>query len=121
MSKADFDTTLQRYVDAATTHGKATLVGDNKTANKQASLLKKIYKRLEEDNSLAEDLIKSLFQQDNVPVKIWASAHALGLNIHTDEAVRILDQYSKNKSIGILGLTSEMTVKEWRKKGSLKF
>jgi hypothetical protein len=70
---------------------------------------------------LAENLIDALFKQVNASVKIWASAHALGLRLRIDEAVSILDQYSRDQSIGILGLTAEITLKEWKKKGTLKF
>lgn len=121
MSKAEFDKISHEYVNAATIHGMATIDGDHKTANKQTTVLKNIYKKLETDKALAENLIDDLFEQGNVSIKIWASAHALGLNIQTDEAAKILNQYSRDESIGILGLTAEMTLREWKKKGTLKF
>jgi hypothetical protein len=52
MAKPEFDKLLIKYIDSATIHGKATMAGDHKAANKQTIVLKKIYKMLEKDKIL---------------------------------------------------------------------
>lgn len=53
-------------------------------------------------------------------VKVWACAHALSLNIATDEAVKELKLIS-NQKIGLVSLSAEMTLKQWKQQGFLKF
>ena len=121
MANQSFDEVLQLYITAAMLHGEATMKGDYKTANKQYKKLEKIYKRLEKDHVLAANLLEILFRHVDASVRMWASAHALDLNIRTDDAVRILEQNSKDQSIGILRVSSEKTISEWKRKGGLKF
>ena len=112
---------LEEYISAAITHGKATLEGDHKTANKQYSKLTKLYRTLENDESFAEACLEKLFDHTNASIRIWTAAHALGLNINVDQAIRVLQEASKDRSLGILRLDAEMTLKEWQQKGRLKF
>ncbi len=121
MNAEETDKIFQKYVAAATLHGEATKTGDYKAANKQYARLREIYRNFEKDPDLGESTLVKLFRHPNVSVRTWASAHALGLGIHEDEAARILEQVSSDTSVGILRLNAEMTLKEWRKKGGLKF
>ena len=52
MPTKKIDEFLQEYTNAAILHGKATLVGDYKTANKQYANLTKLYRLLEKDKFL---------------------------------------------------------------------
>lgn len=110
---------LPRYIQAATLHGKATLVGDYKTANKQYKILAQIFKEFQKNPLLAKSLIVNLFSVDVPSVRIWTASHALQLNIDTEHAEEILKKYSADANIGILQLDSEMVLREWRKKGKL--
>ncbi len=116
MLKPEYEKVFQNYITAAKAHGKATIEGDFKTANKQYANLKKIYKKLEIDHPLADNLVEILFHNTDPSVRIWAAAHALKLNIRVDEAEKVLRQASGDHNIGIFRLDAEMTLKKWEKK-----
>jgi hypothetical protein len=116
MLKPEYEKVFQNYIIAAIAHGKATIEGDYKTANKQYVNLEKIYKKFERDHSLADNLVEIFFQNVDPSVRIWAAAHALKLNIRVDEAKKVLQQASGDNNIGIFRLDAEMTLKEWEKK-----
>ncbi len=115
------DRLFRDFVSAAQLHGEATLNGDDKLANKQAARLAKIYRHLQGDRQFALSFLQALFQHPSASVRVWASAHALGLGIQTNEASSILEQVSGDSRLGILRLDAQMTLKEWRKKGKLEF
>jgi hypothetical protein len=115
------DILLEEYITVAVTHGRATIDGDHETANKQYTTLTKLYRKLENDYSFAETFLEELFNHTNASVKTWAAAHALGLNLKEDEALEILKTISEDRSIGIVRLDAEMILKEWVKKGRLRF
>jgi uncharacterized protein YaaN involved in tellurite resistance len=115
------NTLLEKYISAAVTHGEATLEGDGKTANKQYATLTKFYRKLEKDQSFAEVFLEELFHHTNASVRTWAAAHALGLNLRTDKALEILQAVSEDRNIGVVRLDAEMILREWMKKGRLKF
>lgn len=116
----EIESILNDFIDAAEAHEKATADGDYKTANKQYAILKKIYKKFDKNRLVAKNALEVLFKQDSVSVKIWASSHALSLNILTGDAEKILKHFSEDQNIGILRLDAEMTLKEWKKKSNLK-
>lgn len=115
------NTLLEAYISAAVTHGEATLEGDHKTANKQYATLTKFYRKLEKDRPFAETFLEKLFHHTDASVRTWAAAHALGLNLRTEEALEILQAIAEDHSLGVARLDAEMTLKEWMKKGRLKF
>lgn len=112
---------LEEYTLAALMHGQATLEGDHKTANRQYGKLARFYRQLGKDRAFAELFLSKLFHHTNASVRIWAAAHALGLNIRTETATGILQEISEDRNIGIVRLDAEMTLKEWKKNGRLKF
>ena len=118
---ADQSLLVKKYVDAAIAHGEASKIGDYKIANREYDKLTRIYRKLEKDRTLAIAIIHELFQNPNYLVLGWASAHAIGLNISIDKAEKTLGEISKRTDIGIVRLTAEMTLKEWKKKGKLTF
>ncbi len=111
---------LKKYKDAAKTHGEASSEGKHRIANKQYSILSNIYRDFEADTEKAKNILDSLMDNDNIHIKAWAAAHALGLNICTKKAEKLLIILSKQNNIGIARLNSEMTLKVWRE-GKLKF
>ena len=115
MTKIEQDKIFQEYINAAMEHGQATLEGNYKVANKQYARLKIIFKKFEKDHLLADNLLETLFQNSNVSVRIWAATHALKLSIRTNEAEKLLKEISRDNSLGIFRLDSEMVLKEWEK------
>jgi HEAT repeats len=121
MSQKTVNRLLQDYIDAAILHGEASARGNYKVANKQYTNLTRIYKRFEKDKITANNLLGELLQHENTSVRIWAAAHALGLKIETEKAVKTLEEASRDNSVGILRLNAEMTLKEWNERGTLSF
>jgi len=112
---------FEKYVAAAIAHSEASNVGNFKIANREYAKLTRIYRKFEKDHALAESMINELLKNPNRHVLGWASAHALGLNINVEKAEKILEDLSIMTDLGINRLGSEMTLKEWRKKGKLTF
>lgn len=112
---------VEEYIQGAVAHGNATLAGDYKLANHQYRKLTRIYKKIAKNRELALTFFSDLFQHPNASVRTWAAAHSLGLGIQTQSALKVLEQISQDHNIGIVRLDAEMTLKEWIKKGELKF
>jgi hypothetical protein len=115
------DVLINDYIKYATMHGEATLGGDYKIGNKAVKQLIKLYKLLEHDSHLASQVLDILFKEGNISVRTWASAHALGLQIKTNEAIAILKEISATDNAGILEFNAEMTLRTYNKQGYLKF
>jgi len=103
---------LELYVENGRISDKATLGGDYKVNNKAVDKLIKIYKVIEKDLDLAKGILHPLLDSD---VSGWAATHCLALGIYEKEAVAVLKSIKNNPSSGILGLSAEETLKEWRK------
>jgi hypothetical protein len=119
--KLNSDALIKEYIDCAIIQGEATLDGDYKRGNKAAKKLTKMYKRMEQNDILAIHMLDVLFKDDYINVKIYASVHALGLNIKISEAIAILKEISIADNRGILGFNAEMALKIYNKQGYLKF
>jgi len=117
----DIDIFLQRYKDLAIQHGSASRLGDYRKANKAYENLKKLYSKLQENETLTEKVLPILLKSDDIRVQIWAAAHCLGLSKFIEEADKTLVEISKMKDAGIERTSAEMTLKVWREKGPLKF
>lgn len=118
---SNIESILQQYKLAAGSHGNALQIGDKKTANKQYTVLKNIYKALQKDTQLQNEVLKMLLLDSNHHISAWAAAHSLGLMIHIEDANRVLEELSLRKDIGIARLDAEMTLKAWKEKGTLTF
>lgn len=114
----NLSTLVELYVQAAVAHGDATLTGDYKSANRQYLKLTRIYKKIEKDRENAHLFFEGLFNHTNASVKTWAAAHALSLGVQTQVALKVLEQVSQDRNIGVIRLDAEMTLKEWKKKVS---
>ena len=103
---------------AAIAHGEATNEGNYKEINKQYNILRKIYILFKNNQGLALRELPQLISHENIYVKLWASAHALALNINVSDAEKSLETISKRTDV--IGFEAKMTLKEWQK-GNLKF
>ena len=121
MKTTDKNELIQNYINNAISQGEATLKGDYKTGNKECKKLSKIYKIMEKNLDFAKEMLDVLLNDENINVRIWASAHALGLNVKVDKAEDILKEISSIPDIGLLGFNAEMTLKVWKERGYLKF
>jgi hypothetical protein len=121
MIKDDLLDYYDKFVNAAILQGESIKKGDSKTANKQYTILKRIYVRAQTDIDSAKIFYNNLRSNSEANVKLWACAHSLALGIDIIESENILNTLSQDEEIGILSLNSEMTLKVWRKQGYLKF
>jgi hypothetical protein len=98
----------------------ATLDGDYKKNNKEGKLIIQIYKYLEENKELSNNILHELFYSGNVVTRTKAAAHCLSLGLWVQEAVEILENAATDKSTGIFGFNAKMTLKVWKEQGKLK-
>lgn len=121
MKSQDLTEYYDEFINAAKLQGEATKAGDSRTANKQYTILKRIFVKAQKDIETAKIFYKNLRNNSEPNVKLWASAHSLALGLDIAVAENILDVLSKNENIGILRINAEMTLKVWKEDGYLKF
>lgn len=119
--KNEINVLINEYIENATIQGEATLDGDYKRGNKAVKKLTKIYKLMEQDDQLAIQILEVLFKDENINIRLCASAHAIGLKLNISQAIALLEEISANSNAGILGFDAEMSLKTYYKQGYLKF
>jgi hypothetical protein len=103
-----------RYIDATTIHGGATLSGDYKLGNKQIDIINDAYNILHRTEE-GKKILKELMSYPNSGVQLWAATHSLPYV--PEEAKKILNEiHSKND---LIGFSAGVTLKEWEN-GKLK-
>lgn len=111
---------IEQYRNATNLHGQALQDGDKKTANKQYTVIKKLYQLIQKEK-MEDQILSELLSDESIHVLAWAAAHCLSLNIHVDKSVHILESLADRKDIGIARLNAEMILESWKTKGALKF
>lgn len=88
----DYLTDREGYIKNCLTNKNTELPAHKK--NRAYNNLLKWYKTFEADLPRAEEFLRPLIENpdENYSVACWASAHALGLGILTDEAVTLLQE-----------------------------
>ena len=104
------------FVLAAKLRGEAIKKGDRKTANKQYNILKRLFKKAQDNHSFFISVYKLLRNDDNADVRVAACAHSLALGIDINETESVLEQTSHDDKIGITRLSAEMTLKVGKSK-----
>jgi hypothetical protein len=117
--KDKYEDMRQEYIRAAILHRESSYNGDNKEANKQYKILKKIYEKIQM-GIVTKDLLKDLLIHENVSVRSWAAAHMLGMEYEVSKAEQELKSIAIS-DIGMTGFSAEMTLKAWKQQGHLKF
>lgn len=113
-STAEIPELLSAYRDAATRHGKATETGDHKAANKMANVVATVYSELRRRG--AREHLLPLLTDEAGGVRLWAASHAL--EFAPQQGAQVLTSLA---SAGrLLGMSAEMTLREWRA-GRLQF
>lgn len=112
---------LQKYIQYSEAHRRFIQEGDHRKANNAYKNLTKLYRKFEKDRELAESSLGILFNETSSAVRLWAAAHAIGLKFQISIAEKILEEIAQNDKKSVLGFSAEMTLKEWKKNGTLKF
>ena len=120
MSKKDLKDHYDEFTNAAKLRDEAIKVGDSKTANRQYTILKRIFNKAQKDMVSAKEFYERLRNDKDTSVQIAACAYSLALGLDIAEAESILATLSQNTGIGISRLEAEMTLKVWKERGYLK-
>jgi len=115
MSMANFErsTTAElvaAYRDAAEKHGAATESADHKNANKTADVFAGVYSELRRRGIESQRLLVALLTSPSPGVRLWAASHALEFAPLEGEPVLVELSAGRN----LIGLSAEMTLREWR-------
>jgi hypothetical protein len=116
ISTASLTELIEAYRAAAARHGDATESSDHRTANAAGEQIGKTYSEIRRRGIEAQRLLLPLLSDGSPGVRMWAAAHALEFSPNQGEPV--LEQL-----VGVgrfLGLSAEMTLREWRA-GRLRF
>lgn len=118
--KTDKASLIKQYEKSGKICYECTFNGDYKKGNREAKKLVKIFKYLETNPDLAKEIIDYLIKSDNIFLKMEGLSYNLALKKDISDTVIILEELSKNNSIGVYRLNAEMTLKNWREQGVLK-
>jgi len=108
---------IEMYATAAATHGEATESGDYKTGNRHYRIVESVYRELRSRGLEAQRALLPLLARAEPGVRGWAAAHAL--EFAPTEGEPVLAALAAVKA-SLVGLSAEMTLKEWRR-GTLRF
>lgn len=107
---------VDAYRRSASRHGEATECGNHKQANIEGERIGKIYAELRRRGVDAQQSILDLLSDQAPGVRLWSASHALEFAASRGEPIlQELVPYGR-----FLGLSAEMTLKEWRA-GRLRF
>jgi hypothetical protein len=114
----------ESYEIAAQLHTQASAKGDYRTANKQAKILRGIFKDIEK-GKITNAILLELLDKKSISVKVWAAAHLLGLKYEIDKAKNVLQNIksmkSKTTEENLVIFDAEKTLEVWEKRGYLRF
>ncbi len=116
MKTANIDALVRSYAESAVAHLSASDEGDYNAANRAHDLIAAVYSELRARGREAQERLLSLLGDPRAEVRSWSAAHALEFAPSRGEPV--LTELSR--AGGAIGMSAEMTLREWRK-GSLRF
>ena len=117
----NIDSLIPKYIQLSIEHRENIQNGNYKNANKAYRRLRTIYRKLEENKGLAIPFLQYLLKEENASVRSWAASHALGLNVLTNDAEKVLSEIVETDKTTMLGFSAEMTLSQWKKNGYLLF
>lgn len=117
LQKADVETLLEWYADAAAAQGRAMDVYDFRAANPQADLAFAIYREIRARGSEAQQALLTLLKHPDPHVRHWAAGDAL--EFAPEEAEATLTELVESASPPSK-MTFERTLRAWHN-GTLRF
>ena len=110
LSTESLDQLIEKYRHAASAHGRATVDGDNETANRNHDIVAAIYRELRQRGTPAQLALLPLLQDSDDALRSWAASHAL--EFKPEEAEPVLEAIAASR--GILAFNAKMTLRVWR-------
>lgn len=107
---------IERYVRAASAHGRATNDGDSEAANRAHDQVAQAYSEIRRRGSGMQEELLPLLDDPDPGVRSWAGAHALEFSPKKGE--RALRKVAGED--GLIAFSAEMTLETW-KAGTLRF
>ena len=104
---------IDRFVELCIKKGNADESGQYNIGNECYDLIFKCYNDIKINDE--EDELLSLINHKNCYVRLYAAFFLL--DSYKDEAEKVLLELSQES--GLIGFTSEMTLKEWKKKNKI--
>lgn len=117
LERADVDSLVAAYTEAAANQGGAIESGNHKEANRMADRLIAIFRELRDRDVTAKRRLLGLLTHPDPGVRCWSAAHAL--EFAPEEGQRTLEALAPiaNSFIALMAAT---VLKQWRR-GELKF
>jgi len=105
---------VQRYVDAATKHGRAVNVGDSKTANRQNARLTRASRALRESGGEGRIALLRLMEHPDPWVRLSAAYDCLAFDER--RSIQVLEEIARMP--GFVGFTAETVLRERTKRAN---
>lgn len=117
LERVEVPTLIERYVDAAGRHGRASQDGSHEEANAAYEDLARLYGELRKRGPEAQQQLQPLLAHPDAFVRVWVGAHALEFAPEEGEAtLRKLSETDPS----LAGFDAKVTLEEWRA-GRLRF
>jgi len=109
MTKQKVEELIEKFTRAAKSHYEASLVGDWRTANKEAATIRSIVKKL---GSLGENAREALLAQtDSQDLSVASMAALYSLKYATEKSVSVLTRIAKDPSL--VGFEAVQALHRW--------
>ncbi len=102
---------LERFKEAATSHGEKTSAGDYKKTNKAYDRMIAAVRAMRQLPDRGQAILESLLTDPDASVRSGAACYLLPLNERA--AIPILEEVANSKN-PLISLDAEMVLKEWR-------
>lgn len=110
MTEKKIDELINKFTLAAKRHYEASLVGDWKTANQNAVVIRQIVRKL---NGLGEEARKALLDQTkNQEPSVSAMAAVYSLEYAPEESVKVLTEIAKGPDL--IGFEATQALQRWK-------
>jgi len=110
MTEKEINNLIEIFSSAAKNHYEASLIGDWRTANKKAAIIRKTVKKL---RSLGDEAREALLaQSDSEELSISAMAAVYSLLYSPEKSISVLARIAKEP--GLIGFEAEQALQRWR-------
>ena len=106
---ADIEKLIAKYARAAGAHGRGTVEGNSRLANRNYDKIIDALRELDQQSTDGRKVLRRLYFHQDPAVRVWAATHLIEMD--TEGAVRVLREVAEHS--GMIGFGAEMVLKEW--------